>query len=89
MTEAELVRSLEARLDERDKSISDLHRALVLARCGLAEAHEAAVMRGVSVHWDILEQRLRTAHDAVHAVLQEGGHADGGSQGGSRARCRR
>lgn len=53
-----------------DAEIVDLKRALVLARCGLAEALEATVRRGSHVHWDILEQQLRTAHDATHQALQ-------------------
>lgn len=34
-------------------------------RQALAAAHEAAVRKGVAVHWDILEEVLRTAHDAL------------------------
>lgn len=49
--------------------IAELRRALVLARCGLAEAHEAAIRKGQDVNWDILKQRLRNAHDAVHTAL--------------------
>lgn len=63
--------AIASRVDAAEKEhIAELTRALVLALASLAEAHEAAVMRGAHVHWDILEPRLRTAHDAVRAALQ-------------------
>lgn len=61
---------LEQRERDLEARVADLTRALVLARVGLAEAHEAAVRRGRHVHWGTLETRLRTAHDAVHEALQ-------------------
>lgn len=54
----------------KTEHIAALTQALVLARAGLAEAIEASVRRGNGVSWDTLEERLRTAHDAVHAALQ-------------------
>lgn len=63
------VHKLNGDIHEARERIADLERALDVARVGLVEAHEAAVRKGVAVHWDILEPRLRTAHDAACAAL--------------------
>jgi len=41
----------------------------MIAQKSLRDAHEAAVLAGVNVHWDVLEPSLRSAHEIITKTL--------------------
>jgi hypothetical protein len=67
--ETKRVAELEAMLGEKRVTVNTLERVLMVAQVSLRDAHEAAVLNGVNVHWDVLEPALREAHDLVTTTL--------------------
>lgn len=62
-------RTLETRMEQMQARHEKLYQLLLEAQSAIRDAHEAAVLKGVNVHWDVLEPRLRRLHDKLTAEL--------------------